>query len=171
MHTFSLALQQKLQPFMPFFRLTLQIDHPCFRLKKGNVVQFVQEIQHTGDTLSQQTDATYAQYYAQQIVQQIDLLQKAIKQQKKAEKVQNSPKTFQFSVRFPKNLHNLPPKKRLKEYQKALRLLNEKITWLITQAQSSEGDARAAYLAQLRETEYRKQKCVNAIDELESRHK
>nr|WP_269318008.1 primosomal replication protein PriC [[Haemophilus] ducreyi] len=58
----------------------------------------------------------------------------------------------------------LPPVKRLAEYKKALRALNEKISWLIKMSYTNGNEN---IQQQMQETEFRKQKCLKAIDELE----
>ncbi|MGQ8820382.1 primosomal replication protein PriC [Bibersteinia trehalosi] len=165
MSMFYSALQQKLQALSPFAHLEIRLNHPLFTIKQGAVAQFVQEIEQTGKHLSRQTDSHYAEFYAQKLVQQFDLLQRAITQQKKTH---TQTHRFHQTYRFPKNIHNLPPEKRLAEYRKALRLLNEKLTWLTTQAQTADKMQRISYIDQINETEYRKMKCLKAIDELES---
>lgn len=163
MQNFSHALSQKLQTLSGFSQLEIQLNSPLFKQKKGTVSQYIQEIQQTGNLLSQQDNSDYAEIYAQKLIQQFNLLQKTIQ-------LQNKPKAqipvFRTHYRFPKNIHNLPVDKRLKEYQKALRLLNEKLSWLTTQAQSADENQRHIYVSQITETEYRKAKCLMEIDRL-----
>lgn len=165
MQNFIQALEQKIHSFSQYHHLEIQINSSLFSLKKGSVSQFIQEIRQTGSLLSSQTDGAYADFYAQKLVRQFDLLNRTIQQQKSP---QNKVSSFRSNYRFPKNIHNLSPERRLQEYQKALRLLNEKLTWLTTQAQSCDEAQRAVYIAQIHETEYRKMKCLKAIDELDS---
>lgn len=164
MIAFYSALQKKLHTLSEFNHLEIQLESPIFMRKKGTVAQFIQEITQTGAKLTQQTDSQYAEVYAQKLVQQFDLLQKAVKRQRKQH---HRPASFQNNYRFPRNIHNLPVEKRLQEYRKALRLLNEKLTWLMEQAQGTSLAQRQVYVAQIHETEYRKMKCLQAIDELE----
>lgn len=167
MQNFTLALNQKLQFLSQFSDLDIQLNSPAFRLKKGKVSQFMQEIQQTGHQLSEQKESIYAEIYAQKLVQQFDLLNKAVKQQNRP---QTQVPTFRSHYRFPKNIHNLPIEKRLREYQKALRLLNEKLTWLAEQAQSANEETRHIFISQIQETEYRKNKCLMEIDKLDGRN-
>lgn len=165
MQDFNQAFEKKISIFSLYHHLEIQPNSPLFSLKKGMVSQFIEELRQTSSLLTQQTDQLYADFYAQKLVRQFDLLNHLVQQQKS---VQNKQVIFRSSYRFPKNIHNLPPEKRLLEYQKALRLLNEKLTWLATQAQSCHPEQRATYIAQISETEYRKTKCLKAIDELDS---
>lgn len=165
MQNFIQALEQKIHSFAQYHHLEIQINSSLFNLKKGTVLQFIQEIYQTGNLLNSQTNADYADFYAQKLVRQFDLLNKTIQQQKSP---QNKVLSFRSNYRFPKNIHNLSLEKRLQEYQKALRLLNEKLTWLTTQAQLCNEEQRVIYIAQIHETEYRKMKCLKAIDELDS---
>ncbi|EPY99731.1 primosomal replication protein PriC, partial [Mannheimia haemolytica] len=60
------------------------------------------------------------------------------------------------------------PNKRLQEYRKALRALNEKISWLVEQNLNTQNEATKQTLQnQITETEYRKMKCLKAIEDLE----
>lgn len=163
MQNFTYLLAEKLQPLSAFNELHIEANHKLFKLQKGKVAQFIQEIQQTGEVLNAQTNSYYADFYAQRLIQQFNLLKKLITQHSQTT---NKPPVFQSNYRFPKNIHNLSPEKRLLEYQKALRLLNEKLTWLMSQAQISDDEQRQYYITQITETEYRKQKCLRAIDKL-----
>lgn len=168
MPSFIHSLQHNLQTLSLFSHLEISLSHPLFTTKKGKVATYIQEISQTGELLSKQNNSDYATFYAQKLVQQFALLQKTIQQHDKP-KVQTT--VFKGSYRFPKNIHNLPVDRRLQEYRKALRLLNEKLTWLMEQAQSADENQRQIFISQIQETEYRKLKCSQAIDELESSKK
>lgn len=160
---FTEKIQRQLMPFLTFSVQKIAISQPCFSLHQGNVEQFIQEILVTCQQIEAQTDSQLLAFQTQRLVEQFDCLQKAIETQITHKQ---SIKTFRSNYRFPKNIHRLPYEKRLEEYQKALRALNEKISWLIEQSQQASDVDRRYYLAQIEETEYRKKKCVDAIEDL-----
>lgn len=164
MRKFTQALQQQLAYFSAFSNTRVEIQSDLFTIKQGNVRDFLIEIERVGVHLASQESAAHSEYYAQRLIKQVDLLKQAVeKQQKNA----NVPPQFVPHYRFPKNIHNLPPERRLVEYKRALRILNEKLAWLSTQCYTAEGEQREQYVTQLAETEYRKMKCRKAIEELE----
>ncbi len=163
MTRFTEQIQQKLAPFLAFSEQNINISHPCFSFNQGRVVQFIQEILATSQQIETQRDSHLLVFQTQRLVEQFDSLQKAIETQ--ITHKQNI-KTFRSSYRFPKNIHRLPYEKRLEEYQKALRALNDKISWLIEQSQQASDVDRPYYLSQIEETEYRKKKCIDAIEDL-----
>ncbi|VTR41853.1 Primosomal replication protein N'' [Actinobacillus pleuropneumoniae] len=58
----------------------------------------------------------------------------------------------------------------MNEYRKALRALNEKISWLLEKSYTATNDAeKNTWQLQIEETEYRKMKCQKAIEELEEK--
>lgn len=169
MTNFTRAIQQQCGIFTPFLAREIEISSDLFVLNKGKVSDFLAELEQTSQLVSQQSQADYAEFYAQRLVQQFDLLKKAV------EKLRQQPKsnlpTFKSNYRFAKNVKNLPACKRREEYQKALRALNEKISWLIEQSYQCEtAQQKAVIQAQIQETEYRKQKCLAAIEEIGEKH-
>lgn len=163
MTRFTEQIQQNLIPFLTFSAQKIAISQPCFSLHQGDVEQFIQEILATCQQIEAQTDSDLLVFQTQRLVEQFDCLQKAIETQITHKQ---SIKTFRSNYRFPKNIHRLPYEKRLEEYQKALRALNEKISWLIEQNQQASDGERPYYVAQIEETEYRKKKCIEAIEDL-----
>ncbi len=163
MKKFTQQIAQKLAVFETFADKQIEISHPCFSLKQGNVEDFIQEILETCRKIEQQAESDLLIFHTQRLVEQFDCLNKAVETQLH---VQQTLKPFRSNYRFPKNIHHLPYEKRLDEYQKALRALNEKISWLIEQSQQASDVDRPYYLAQIEETEYRKKKCVDAIEDL-----
>ena len=98
------------------------------------------------------------------MLEQVDALQKAVKSIQKKSKLA----AFSSNYRFPKNVHTLPVEKRLIEYRKALRILNDKISWLLDKQCHAPNDAeRTHYQQQIQETEFRRKKCLAAIERLE----
>ncbi|MCK3656799.1 hypothetical protein A4G19_14050 [Pasteurellaceae bacterium Macca] len=71
----------------------------------------------------------YLEIHTQKLITQFDALQHAVAKMSTAPKAQ-----YQSSYRFPRHVHQLPVRKRLQEYHKALRALNEKILWLSEQS-------------------------------------
>lgn len=170
MTNFTQAIQQQCVIFRPFLEKDIEISATLFRLSKGKVKDFLAELEQTSQFVSQQSQPDYVEFYAQRLVQQFDLLKKAV------DKLQIQQKTtlpsFKSNYRFAKNLKNLPACQKREEYQKALRALNEKISWLIEQSyQAGSSSQKAAIEAQIQETEYRKQKCLLAIEEIEYQEK
>lgn len=164
MSTIFSLFQARLTIFKPFLTIKVHLNSPYFKQRQGNVADFLQEIEANIQQFSQQSEAVYQEYFAERIVVQVDLLKQAVD---KAVKNAKQPQQFRSHYRFPRNVHSLPPEKRLKEYKKALRILNEKLAWLAEQAYLNEAQ-RDFYVGKIQETEYRKMKCLKAIDELES---
>lgn len=164
MITFNDALQQKLATFLPYATQTISLSSPVFQLANATVHDFLNEIQETATQLNAQKESEYSEYYAQKLVRQFDALQQAVE---KAQKNANTLPQFKSAYRFPKNLHHLPAEKRLPEYRKALRALNEKLAWLSEQIYVVDDEQKPLLVAQIQETEYRKLKCLQAIELLE----
>lgn len=163
MMSFQTHFIQQLTLFHPYLEQSVSLSAGCFRLKKGNVAQFVAEIEQTACHLEAAQHVSEAEYYAQQLILQFDALQRAVLPKQSKPKVEK----FQSSYHFPKNIHFLSPNKRLAEYQKALRALNEKISWLIEQQYQAENADIRHFEAQITETEFRKNRCLAAIEQLE----
>lgn len=156
--------QEKLHVFQPFLAREISFYSPLFKHSQAKVADYVQEIEQTIINLSQQTEIEYIEYYAQRLISQVNSLKNAVdKLPKQAAQVQ----PFRSSYHFPKHIHRLSKEKRLNEYHKALRALNEKLHWLSEQSYLYP-EKRDFYVGKIQETEYRKMKCLKAIDELES---
>lgn len=164
MTDFLTHIRQKLQLFSHDLLLEIELSSPLFSLKRGKVVQFVEEMEAVAKLLMVQQQTTYVEYYAQRLIQQFDLLAQAVEKQKKLAKFS---RPYRSSYRFPRHIHHLPIEKRLIAYQTALRALNEKLAWLSEQSYLAQTNERAKFVMQIEETEYRKQKCLAAIEELE----
>ncbi|WP_373818195.1 primosomal replication protein PriC [Glaesserella sp.] len=165
MTSFTAIIERNLDVFTPFLECHIEISHNLFSVKSEKVAFFVAEIKQTYRLLAQQTNSEYAEIYAQKLVKQFDGLKQAVDLLAKSNRAKTD---FRSGYHFSKNIHRLPPHKRLIEYNNALRALNEKISWLTEQSIRSEDEQeKRAYLSQMQETEYRKQKCLAAIDELE----
>lgn len=158
-------VHQQLAKFRPFHNENIQITGSLFLEEKQAVIFFVKEIEQTALALSQQHDEDYANVYAKKLFQQFEALNKAISSLNTASPKKTLP--FHSHYRFPKNVHSLPPARRLTEYRKALRALNEKISWLIEQQYNANFSEKAPLANQIAETEYRKMNCLKAIEELE----
>ncbi|MDD0822867.1 primosomal replication protein [Mannheimia sp. AT1] len=162
---FISQIKQNLAKLQPFSTQVVTIDNPYFSHKSGLVRFFIAEIEQTLNALVHQEEVLYTEFYAEKLVKQFDALNKAVEKQQK-----NTKKTVQFhsSFQFPANIHRLSPAKRLEEYRKALRALNEKISWLIEQLYNAEQEGLKQVLQNsITETEYRKTKCLKAIENLE----
>lgn len=125
------------------------------------------KIIHTAQLLSQQTTEDYADFYATKLLRQFDALNHAVFMLEKADL--SAREVFTTSFSFPKNIHALPPARRLNEYRKALRALNEKISWLLEKSYAANENEKIMWQQQVEETEYRKMKCQKAIEELEEK--
>ncbi len=158
---FLLSLQKQLAQFEPYLQQSVVIKSPYFSKTQQTVAQFVAEIQHTASLLAQENTGEYAEIYADRLLKQFSRLQSAVSV------LESSPNIgFRSTYSFARNIHALPPAKRLPEYRKALRALNEKISWLIEQQLNAEGEKRLYFRQQIEETEYRKRKCLEAIEAL-----
>ena len=163
MQNFTQEVEKKCQVFLPFMNIQLEINSDLFILNKGKVADFVNEIKKTSDLIgkNQNTDSLFIGFYTQRLIQQFDLLKKMVDRQTKNKQTTH----FASGYKFAKNLEKLPACERLIEYQKILRALNEKISWLTEQYYSSQDEIQKQQLRQaIQETEYRKQKCLIAIN-------
>ncbi len=166
--TFDNSIHKELVIFEPYLTQSITIYARCFSQQTQTVQQFVNEIEHTAQTLTKITDNELAEFYSDKLILQFRTLQKAIESLKSRAKIKKTRKNFQSSYRFPKNIHSMRPSKRLQEYKKALRLLNDKISWIIEQGYDSQKEEDKTYWQiKLQETEYRKQKCLDAIEKTE----
>ncbi|WP_373766509.1 primosomal replication protein PriC [Glaesserella sp.] len=166
MTSFTATIRQHLDQFTPFSEETLEISPPLFSLSRASVAFFCAEILQTCQLLEKQTESDYADIYAQKLVTQFDALNRAVE---KLAAHHRRHAVFRSTYTFPKHIHRLPSTKRLAEYHKALRALNEKISWLTEQSyRCTNAQEKAVYLGQIEETEYRKQKCLAAIEALDS---
>ena len=164
---FSQLIQQKLEIFSPFTEKEVIVKENIFSKKQQKVSDFLQEITDTARLLSQQTSEDYADFYATKLLQQFDALNQAVLILKKS--ASSSKEVFVPSFSFPKNIHTLPPARRLNEYRKALRALNEKISWLLEKSYAANENEKIMWQQQVEETEYRKMKCLKAIEDLEEK--
>lgn len=166
MNTIIKKITEQCEIFSPFSESVIKLESPFFRIKTGKVSDYVAEITNTISMLKGQTDTEYTDVYAQRLLNQFETLHKATKtlQLKKIEHA-----VFHSTFQFPKNIHYLPSEKRLIEYRKALRALNEKISWLMEQAYTATPEVKEKLQQHVLETEYRKAKCVAAIEDLEEK--
>lgn len=165
MRNFPTLVQKQLDTFLPFYEHEVIISENIFSTPKQKVSFFVQEIIQTANKLNKQSSEDYANAYAAKLFQQYEALNQAIQVIKS--KQRNEASLFQSSFRFPKNIHVLTPIRRLNEYRKALRALNEKISWLVEKSYNASEADKALLERQIQETEYRKMKCLKAIEDLE----
>lgn len=162
---FITQIKHNLAKLAPYSEQKITINSSYFSTRMGSVRYFISEIEKTVKNLIQQEDVLYLEFYAEKLIKQFEALNKAIEksQQKTKKTIQ-----FQSSFQFSPNIHRYSPNKRLQEYRKALRALNEKISWLLEQHYKEEREQRRQELQnQITETEYRKKKCLKAIEDLE----
>lgn len=165
MTNFTQRILEKCTIFAPYLTHKVQISSVLFQRSEGQVADFLQEIEKTCQLVTEQSQPLYTAFYAKRLVEQFDLLNKVVKNLQNAKNTKMP--SFKSNYRFAKNLAYLPACKKREEYHKALRALNEKISWLIEQAQQSQtAELKNHFEAQIAETEYRKQKCLIAIEEL-----
>ncbi|WGE92000.1 primosomal replication protein PriC [Actinobacillus genomosp. 1] len=164
---FSQLIQQKLEIFSPFTEKEVIVKGNIFSKKQQKVSDFVQEITDTAQLLAQQTNEDYADFYATKLLRQFDSLNQAVLILKKSDS--SSKEVFVPSFSFSKNIHALPSARRLNEYRKALRALNEKISWLLEKSYAANENEKIMWQQQVEETEYRKMKCLKAIEDLEEK--
>lgn len=166
MQHFQQRIAQKCEIFRPLFHCAIHIQSPLFSIKQGKVQDFVEEIKQTSRLIEQnQTSSeTYLNFYTQRLIQQFDLLKKTTD---KLQLAQQMPSNFKSGYKFAKNLNKLNAEQRLEEYQKILRALNEKLSWLVEQCYACQDGLKKQQLQlAIQETEYRKQKCVVEIQKL-----
>lgn len=158
-------LNRHIEAFLPYSSTKITIKSSYFKRNEQPVSGFIQEIQETA-TILEQSSPEHAEIYAKKLLEQFDALKMAVAHMPKQKPV------FKSSVSLSPNIHRLPPEKRLGEYRKALRALNEKISWLTEQQlQTQLANEQRNLAEQIAETEYRKQKCLAAIEELEEKLK
>lgn len=161
---FLMELRQQLDTFSAYAMCDVEVSDALFSVSRARVVDVVVQVEQTAVKLVT-VEGRYRDYYADRLVKQFAELTQAVGL---LAKKGNPPPSFQGHYVFPKNVHQLPPPKRLVAYKRALRALNEKLAWLSEQCYAVDEGARAPYVAQLAETEYRKQKCIAAIEALEA---
>lgn len=163
-HLFLAQIKKNLAVLASFSEQKITLNSAYFSKQSGLVSFFLTEIEQTAELLLGQNDISYSEFYADKLIKQFDTLNNAIEkmpEQKKAAKFRPS---FQFSP----NIHRLSPHNRLKEYRKALRALNEKMSWLVEKNYNEDSEIlRQELQNQIVETEYRKMKCIKAIEDLE----
>lgn len=165
MKNFSQHIEQLLKKFEPFLTQQAVVSGGYFTKEGALVSQFVEEIKQSVHLLQQQNQPEYAEIYAEKLLRQFDALNKAVAVLSKEKPRETA---FRSAYHFPKNVHALSPEKRLIEYRKALRALNDKISWLVEkQLNASHHDEYQQLKYQIDETEYRKMRCLAAIEELE----
>lgn len=163
-HHFVNHIKQNLTTLLPFSNQEITVNSNNFSKQVETVAFFIHEIEETLELLVNQKEVLYSEFYADKLIKQFDTLNQAVKKNKKNAKTVQFSSSFQFSA----NIHHLSPNKRLQEYRKALRALNEKISWLVEQNYNQETLALKQELQnQIAETEYRKMKCLKAIEDLE----
>lgn len=162
---FPTLVQKQLDTFLPFYDYEVIISENIFSISKQKVSFFVQEITQTANELNKQYSEDYANAYAAKLFHQYEALAQAVKTLKLTQS--NDTLLFQSSFQFPKNIHSLAPTRRLNEYRKALRALNEKISWLVEKRYNASEADKVLLERQIQETEYRKMKCLKAIEDLE----
>ncbi|MBR0573844.1 MULTISPECIES: primosomal replication protein PriC [Pasteurellaceae] len=167
--TFNNSIHHELAIFEPYLAQSITIYTHCFSQQTQTVQQFVNEIEQTAQILSKLTQNDMAEFYSDRLILQYRTLQKGIERLKnKTHQNEKMRKKFQSSYRFPKNIHAMRPSKRLEEYKKALRLLNDKISWIIEQGYDAQTmDDKTYWQIKLQETDFRKQKCLDAIEKTE----
>ncbi|WGE49360.1 primosomal replication protein [Actinobacillus equuli subsp. equuli] len=163
---FPALVQKQLDIFLPFDEHEVIISENIFSTQKQKVSFFVQEIMQTANKLNKQNSEDYANAYAAKLFHQYEALTQAVKILKLTNG-NNETLLFQSSFQFPKNIHSLAPTRRLNEYRKALRALNEKISWLVEKRYNASETEKVLFERQIKETEYRKMKCLKAIEDLE----
>ncbi|MFA9500255.1 primosomal replication protein PriC [Mannheimia sp. E30BD] len=164
-HRFLTQMKLNLADLAPFSENKINVSSTYFSKQSGLVKFFVAEIEKTAEQLLTQEDVPYSEFYAEKLIKQFDTLNSAIN---KAQQQKKNTVQFQSSFQFSTNIHTLSPNKRLQEYRKALRALNEKMSWLMEQNYNDENEALKQELQnQILETEYRKDKCMKAIEDLE----
>lgn len=167
MSNFLSQLNQQLNLFSAHDSLTLRLDNnEVFSRQVGSVAQFIADIQQTAVKAASQQHTDYTAYYTEKLVRQFYVLKQALESH-----IQTQPTIhrFQSPYRFPPNVHHLPDHKRLIEYRKALRALNEKLAWLSEQSYLAPPEIRQHYLFQISDTELRKQRCIAQIEVLEGK--
>lgn len=161
---FISRIKQNLSELHSFSALHISPNSAIFSQQTGLVSHFIEEIETTTAQLLSQTEVSYSEFYADKLLKQFDALYKAI------EKCQapKDKKAFISTYQFSPNIHRLPPNKRLPAYRQALRALNEKLSWLVEQNLNETDEAiKQSLQNQIAETEYRKMKCLKAIEDLE----
>ena len=167
MYRFYPLIKQQLERFIHFSEQEVTVSNTFFSQKTQKVAFFVQEIKQTALLLSQQESDEYADIYAERLFRQFESLENATASLR--EKTSVKKEKFHSPFRFPPNIHTLSPHKRLIEYRKVLRALNEKISWLVEKNYFASEQEKSSLQEQIAETEYRKQKCLKAIEDLEEK--
>lgn len=166
MTNFTKAILAKCAIFSSDLEKQVEISSNVFLLSKGTVSAFLNEIKQTCKQIEQHQNSSYLSFYTERLVKQFDYLKQAVDRLNRS--ASRTVPQYRSSYRFSRNLNRLPNHLKLEEFHKALRALNEKLSWLMEQNyQCHDEQMKQQYLKVIAETEYRKQKCLAAINELE----
>lgn len=145
-----------------------KLDPQLFSPENETVADCLAQLQQTLSALKQATDRTQLEFYSEKLVAQyhalLDILQPSISSQPHF--------AANFTPKAPtkKNkhqVHDLPPQVRLEKYYQFLRQLNDLIAQQNDAMLQAESSQQAAWLQRIQQTEQRKQRCQDAIDNLE----
>lgn len=167
MSSFLSSIQHQLSSFMPFASHKVRLDARFFGEDEMYVKDAIKVIELTASQLASQQNLHYAEIYSERLYQQFASLQQAISRLRHHTQTQ-SRAFFRSDIRIPKRLQHLPRAKQIPEYQKILRALNDKLSWLSERAYYAESTEEKAVIAQqIQETEARKQRCIARLDHLQ----
>ncbi|WP_301098439.1 primosomal replication protein PriC [Otariodibacter sp.] len=168
MNKFIQSIEKQCSIFEHLLSYEITISSNSFTKNKGYVKDFVDEIKLTARFTIQKKSQEHIEYYVQKLISQFIELKEATDKLLLLSQTNMVLPKFISNYQFNKKFSNLSSTQKLQEYHKALRALNEKLSWLIEQIYlCSDNKQKKIYQEKIYETEYRKQKCINAINALE----
>lgn len=146
--------------------ITWQLDPRLFSLDNETVGQCLTEALQTFDRLQNMTEIAQVEFYAEKLVAQYHALlefTRPINTTKPHFTLPNVAAKHQNK----QQIHQLPPKVRLEKYYQFLRRFNDMIAQQNDELLHTEPQQQAVILAKIQQIELRKQRCQDAIDNLE----
>ncbi|MGV6989611.1 primosomal replication protein PriC [Testudinibacter sp. P80/BLE/0925] len=148
--------------------ISAKLDSRLFATENETVGDCLTQIQQTFSILRQATEAEQVEFYTEKLLAQyhalLDMLQPTASVQP------HFAANFTPKAATKKNkhqVHDLPPQVRLEKYYQFLRQLNDLIAQQNDAMLQAEPLQQAAWLQRIQQTEQRKQRCQDAIDNLE----
>lgn len=154
--------------------LYINSETALFSENSAPLKQYLAEIQQTFDLLKRAQENQQFEFFANKLVNQCQLLSHALEQQLPKQKQQNKYQVAEQAGQYVANktdnhpAHKLPPRQRLQAYYQALSALNQLIDKQRTDYQQAKDPIQKQHhIMRLQQSELRKQRCIQAIEELE----
>lgn len=150
--------------YAKFDRSLFSEDFQLFKFYRAELDNTIAQIARL-----QENEQAQCQFYSEKLLAQLQALLDAIKQNKSTQKLGAEPNYFAPTKDKMKHaIHSLPPRERLVKYYEALQALNQKIKYQEDQyIQSTDLLKKHHYRQQISHTKQRRDRCLQAIENLE----